>query len=136
LFLYKEDFNKFLDALTETINHVKTELIPDYDYDQFSHKRDHYESGSTEAKEETKEEPKQELSDTTQEEVVAETTETTDVTDNTESIENVEKETTSEVEDTSSTTLLEHAEELDSELSFDLEEEVSNTEEKKQEMAD
>lgn len=35
-FVYKEDFNKFLDALTETVDHIKTELNPDYDYDQFS----------------------------------------------------------------------------------------------------
>jgi hypothetical protein len=27
LFLYKEDFHKFLDALTETVNHVEKELL-------------------------------------------------------------------------------------------------------------
>jgi len=37
IFLYKEDFNKFVDALNETINHVKTELMPDFDFDAFSH---------------------------------------------------------------------------------------------------
>ncbi len=37
IFLYKEDFNKFIDALNETINHVKTELMPDFDFDAFSH---------------------------------------------------------------------------------------------------
>lgn len=36
VFLYKEDFNKFLDAMTETIDHVKTELLPEYDFDEFS----------------------------------------------------------------------------------------------------
>ncbi len=36
LHLYKEDFNKFLTAFEETINHVKTELMPDYDYDEFT----------------------------------------------------------------------------------------------------
>lgn len=35
IFLYKEDFNKFLTTLTETINYVKTELLPDYDYEEF-----------------------------------------------------------------------------------------------------
>ena len=35
IFLYKEDFNKFLDALTNTINHVKTELMPNVDFTQF-----------------------------------------------------------------------------------------------------
>ncbi len=27
LFLYKEDFAKFIDALTETVHHVETELL-------------------------------------------------------------------------------------------------------------
>lgn len=36
MFLYKEDFNKFIAALEETLNHIKTELNPEYDYDQFS----------------------------------------------------------------------------------------------------
>ena len=35
IFLYKEDFNKFLNTLQTTIGHVKTELMPDYDYDEF-----------------------------------------------------------------------------------------------------
>lgn len=37
IFLYKEDFNKFLKALGEAVDHVKTELMPDYDFDSFSH---------------------------------------------------------------------------------------------------
>jgi hypothetical protein len=35
IFLYKEDFNKFMEALTETVNHVKTELMPEYNFDEF-----------------------------------------------------------------------------------------------------
>jgi hypothetical protein len=35
IFLYKEDFNKFLDALNNTVNHVKNELMPDVDFTQF-----------------------------------------------------------------------------------------------------
>ncbi len=35
LFLYKEDFNDFIEALTKTVDHVKTELLPDYDFDEF-----------------------------------------------------------------------------------------------------
>jgi len=35
IFVYKEDFNKFLQALTETIDYVKNELNPDFQYDQF-----------------------------------------------------------------------------------------------------
>lgn len=37
MFLYKEDFNKFLNALTETIDYVKTDLMPDFDFDAFNH---------------------------------------------------------------------------------------------------
>ena len=37
MFLYKEDFNKFLAGLTETINFVKTDLMPDFDFDAFNH---------------------------------------------------------------------------------------------------
>lgn len=37
IFLYKEDFNKFLKALGETIEYVKTDLMPDFDFDAFSH---------------------------------------------------------------------------------------------------
>jgi len=39
IFLYKEDFNRFLTSLTETIDHVKTELMPDYDYDEFTRRQ-------------------------------------------------------------------------------------------------
>lgn len=40
IFLYKEDFNKFLEALNETVNHVKTELLPDVDFTQFDRSND------------------------------------------------------------------------------------------------
>jgi hypothetical protein len=38
IFLYKEDFNRFLSSLEEAINHVKTELMPDYNYEEFDHR--------------------------------------------------------------------------------------------------
>lgn len=37
IFLYKEDFNKFSKALTEATDFVKTELMPDFDFDAFNH---------------------------------------------------------------------------------------------------
>ena len=40
IFLYKEDFNKFLKALTDAVDHVKTELMPDFDFDAFNHDND------------------------------------------------------------------------------------------------
>jgi hypothetical protein len=36
IFLYKEDFNKFSEALNETIKHVKSELLPEYNFEEFS----------------------------------------------------------------------------------------------------
>lgn len=44
IFLYKEDFNKFLASLNKTVDHVKTELLPDYDYDEFDRKSREYEA--------------------------------------------------------------------------------------------
>ena len=40
IFLYKEDFNKFIKALGEAVDHVKTELMPDFDFDAFNHEYD------------------------------------------------------------------------------------------------
>jgi hypothetical protein len=36
IFLYKEDFNKFVAAMTETVNYVKTDLMPDYNFEEFN----------------------------------------------------------------------------------------------------
>ena len=37
IFLYKEDFNKFINGLNEAVNYVKTELMPDFDFDAYNH---------------------------------------------------------------------------------------------------
>ncbi len=37
VFLYKEDFNKFIKGLNEAVDYVKTELMPDFDFDAFNH---------------------------------------------------------------------------------------------------
>lgn len=37
VFIYKEDFNKFIKAVSEAIDFVKTELMPDFDFDAFNH---------------------------------------------------------------------------------------------------
>ncbi|MBL7810939.1 MAG: DUF3276 family protein [Bacteroidetes bacterium] len=34
--LYKEDFHKFTDALSETISHVKSNLLPEYNFDEYT----------------------------------------------------------------------------------------------------
>ncbi len=44
IFLYKEDFNRFLTTLTEVIDHVKEELMPDYDYDEYTRRHEEWEA--------------------------------------------------------------------------------------------
>lgn len=40
IFLYKEDFNRFLEGLQEAIDHIKNNLMPEYDYDEFARRHD------------------------------------------------------------------------------------------------
>lgn len=35
LFIYKEDFDKVVEALQETVDHIKSELMPQVDFSQF-----------------------------------------------------------------------------------------------------
>ncbi|HET9279309.1 MAG TPA: DUF3276 family protein [Flavitalea sp.] len=51
IFLYKEDFNKFTKALGEAVDYVKTELMPDFDFDAFNHDNVPSENGETETPE-------------------------------------------------------------------------------------
>ncbi|MBK7885730.1 MAG: DUF3276 family protein [Chitinophagaceae bacterium] len=37
IFLYKEDFNKFIKGLNEAVDYVKTELMPDFDFDAYNY---------------------------------------------------------------------------------------------------
>ena len=50
IFLYKEDFNKFLKGMTEAIEYVKTELMPDFDFDAFNHENTENYEGSSDIK--------------------------------------------------------------------------------------
>lgn len=34
--LLPEDFNKFMNVMTEVINHIKTDLMPEFDYDKYN----------------------------------------------------------------------------------------------------
>ena len=43
IFLYKEDFNRFAEGLNNVIDHVKSNLMPDYDYDEFTRRHEEYE---------------------------------------------------------------------------------------------
>jgi Protein of unknown function (DUF3276) len=44
IFLYKEDFNRFLTNLEEVITFVKTELMPNYDYEEFDRKHEEWDA--------------------------------------------------------------------------------------------
>ena len=48
MFLYKEDFDKFVEGLKDVVEHVKTELMPDVDFSQFN--RDEEEFGGSDLK--------------------------------------------------------------------------------------
>ena len=43
--MYKEDFNRFIGNLEDVISYIKTELMPNYDYDEFSRRHEEYENG-------------------------------------------------------------------------------------------
>jgi len=81
IFLYKEDFNKFIKALGEAVDYVKTELMPDFDFDAFNHDT----PPSSENGEQTRVES-----------VSTESTEKTESTETTESTESTEPEETSD----------------------------------------
>lgn len=49
IFLYKEDFNKFIKALIEAVDYVKTDLMPDFDFDAFNHEYNDSEGGEVPA---------------------------------------------------------------------------------------
>jgi hypothetical protein len=48
MFLYKEDFNRFVESLQEVVNHVKTDLMPNYDYDEFARRQEEWEAQNRE----------------------------------------------------------------------------------------
>jgi hypothetical protein len=74
IFLYKEDFNKFIKGLGEAIDYVKTELMPDFDFDAFNHDTP-YEGEEGQSQPSSTKTP--ETSDaTTMEEMVSDLTET------------------------------------------------------------
>lgn len=49
LFIYKEDFNKFVEAMQETVDHIKSELMPDYDFEQHDQEEYYGEDRKTES---------------------------------------------------------------------------------------
>jgi hypothetical protein len=56
IFLYKEDFNRFAASLNEVVNHVKTDLMPDFDYEEFDRRQAEWEAQNRDAEGEEHEE--------------------------------------------------------------------------------
>jgi hypothetical protein len=53
IFLYKEDFNKFIQTLEDIVSHVKTELMPDFDFDSYNHDEENHSDRRTNGVENT-----------------------------------------------------------------------------------
>lgn len=48
IFLYKEDFNRFVECLVDVVDHIKNDLLPDYDYEEFNRRDELYEESNSE----------------------------------------------------------------------------------------
>ncbi|MBL7829833.1 MAG: DUF3276 family protein [Saprospiraceae bacterium] len=44
LFLYKEDINRFVEGLEEAVRYFKEELMPDYDFDEYTKRQEEWEA--------------------------------------------------------------------------------------------
>jgi hypothetical protein len=44
IFLYKEDFNRFASSLNEVVDHVKKDLMPHFDYEEFDRRQAEWEA--------------------------------------------------------------------------------------------
>lgn len=82
IFLYKEDFNRFLNSLNETINHVKSELMPNFDYELYERRQQEWEEKLAAEAQKAESASADESADSGEE--AAETTETTEVEETTE----------------------------------------------------
>ena len=78
IFLYKEDFNRFQSSLGDTINHVKTELMPDFEYDLYEKRQAEWEAQQKELAENPEAEIKTETEATPKAEAPSEEPSTTD----------------------------------------------------------
>ena len=82
IFLYKEDFDRFQKSLTDVISHIKTELMPDYDYEEYTRRQEEWEqkiaeeaAAAAEAGENVEASEETEVTEETSEEVSEETVE-------------------------------------------------------------
>jgi Protein of unknown function (DUF3276) len=103
IFLYKEDFNRFLSGLEDAINHVKTELMPDYDYDEYTRRHEEWEAArKLENEQNMLAESKEKETDGVETDDVKENTETEETVAETTSEEATTEEKTDEAEENKS----------------------------------
>ncbi|HMG16885.1 MAG TPA: DUF3276 family protein [Saprospiraceae bacterium] len=44
IFLYKEDINRFITGLEEAVKHLKENLMPEYDFDEYTRRQEEWEA--------------------------------------------------------------------------------------------
>lgn len=44
IFLYKEDFNRFVSSLEEVVDKIKNEFMPGYDYEEYDRRQEEWEN--------------------------------------------------------------------------------------------
>ena len=76
IFLYKEDFNRFVDGLQDAINHIKTDLMPDYDYEEFDRRQEEWEKSKELAAQESADQTSSEGVESSSEQTPEEASET------------------------------------------------------------
>ena len=57
IFLYKEDFNRFVNGLQDVVDYVKTELMPDFDYEEYERREEEWQKIKAQEAEEAKNNP-------------------------------------------------------------------------------
>lgn len=94
IFLYKEDFNRFVNGLQDVVNYVKTELMPDFDYEEYERREEEWQKIKAQEAEEAKNNPPVEeeqesepVEETDSVEEIAETEESTPMQEGVESAE-------------------------------------------------
>jgi len=97
IFLYKEDFNKFMKALNSTVDHVKEVLLPEVDFDKFDREREeNYKARMNESAAATDTDSTVEPKEETATELTAEISKDSDL--ESDAVPNTESEETSAVE--------------------------------------
>lgn len=110
IFLYKEDFNRFVNSLQDVVNYVKTELMPDFDYEEYERREEEWQRIKAQEAEEAKNNPVVEETKVEETEVQEKTTEPEESTPAEESVDPTPESDSSEVDSSSET-----KEEIDSE---------------------